>query len=807
MGEFKAPSEKQSQKATPAKKSQETSSAGEANFLDSRSSTFQLKKFQEAAQDSGRGSGISSLQTKSSNHTGTSRVAQLQGLSDTRNTTAPSGLIQKKENKTGIPDGLKAGMESVSGISLNDVSVHRNSDKPAQLQAHAYAQGTDVHLAPGQEKHLPHELGHVVQQKQGIVKATVQLKGQVAVNDSEQLEKEADTLGAKAQSLGINAEVSNQSPVVQKVGMEEEELIQGKFIKGNVVQLKKKWIDTHPEAQSDPYFKKHRPIWGLSEETPSSLDVSGTLETTPLESYTDEEIVAMDSAFTSADFQPVELPDSGSTEEDVTRERRNAIYEGTPEVESSSTEENVTRTRRNAIDNGTPEVESTVSKVLGYAGKANAAAGGANTAMSKAFGKGGKIKADSINQNASDTAGDIIGVGGIAFDGIKKFSAFISSGAEFWKKRDWESGAKFFISAGEQAEFVLDTLAKYKALEAIPVLGGAIGLFKAGVSIFKNNKELNLISKVEKENATSISKEEKKTLDRYVLKLKLSITSDSVDFALSIANIVADFVPIAAPGVAIAKAAKKAFVEGCNAWYEYKSSKEKQALSRIGEGSEAELEPEQKKKVEGLATKATKKEPKILKSSKGTLLDMVNSKMEIEEKKQLINSTTDETEKSNLKSELDNMVSILKDSISTYNAVMSPLGTTISFEDVENLQVIHSSVIREYLFKKDEHKSAVEAAKSFIGSTWLTSWVAPKKDKIMAELDKNPKFATLDHTEITELSKGENADHLWKKTQEALTKAAQDRAYFTKEELILDVKKILKKYIDDEEIIEKIGKS
>ena len=224
MGEFKSPSEKQSQKATPAKKSQETSSAGEADFLDSRSSTFQLKKFQETAQDSGRGSGISSLQTKSSNHTGASRVAQLQGMSDTRTASAQSGLIQKKENKTGIPDGLKAGMESVSGMSLNDVSVHRNSDKPAQLQAHAYAQGTDVHLAPGQEKHLPHELGHVVQQKQGRVAPTVQLKGQVPVNDSPSLEKEADTLGAKAKSLGASAEVS------QLKVMEEEEPVQGKFV-------------------------------------------------------------------------------------------------------------------------------------------------------------------------------------------------------------------------------------------------------------------------------------------------------------------------------------------------------------------------------------------------------------------------------------------------------------------------------------------------------------------------------------------------------------------------------------------------
>ena len=49
---------------------------------------------------------------------------------------------------------------------------------------------------PGQEKHLPHELGHVVQQKQGKVKPTTQLKGKVNINDDAGLEKEADVLGA-----------------------------------------------------------------------------------------------------------------------------------------------------------------------------------------------------------------------------------------------------------------------------------------------------------------------------------------------------------------------------------------------------------------------------------------------------------------------------------------------------------------------------------------------------------------------------------------------------------------------------------
>lgn len=106
--------------------------------------------------------------------------------------------LQKKENNTGLPDNLKSGIENLSGYSLDDVNVNYNSDKPAQLNAHAYAQGTDIHVAPGQEKHLPHEAWHVVQQKQGRVKPTIQMQGKVNVNDDVALEKEADVMGAKA---------------------------------------------------------------------------------------------------------------------------------------------------------------------------------------------------------------------------------------------------------------------------------------------------------------------------------------------------------------------------------------------------------------------------------------------------------------------------------------------------------------------------------------------------------------------------------------------------------------------------------
>lgn len=101
-------------------------------------------------------------------------------------------------NKTGLPDNLKSGIENLSGYSMDDVRVHYNSSKPAQLQALAYTQGSDIHVAPGQEKQLPHEAWHVVQQMQGRVQPTMQLQG-VNVNDNEGLEKEADVMGNTVQ--------------------------------------------------------------------------------------------------------------------------------------------------------------------------------------------------------------------------------------------------------------------------------------------------------------------------------------------------------------------------------------------------------------------------------------------------------------------------------------------------------------------------------------------------------------------------------------------------------------------------------
>eukprot|EP01034_Spumella_vulgaris_P046006 gene46006-57356_t len=123
-----------------------------------------------------------------------------------------TGVLQKKEtsffspsqpvnpaaqNSNGMPIRLKTAAEQFSGQNMDDVKVHYNSPEPRKVNALAYAQGNEVHIGSGQESHLPHEVWHVAQQKQGRVQPThIQAKG-VALNQDTALEKEADHMGEK----------------------------------------------------------------------------------------------------------------------------------------------------------------------------------------------------------------------------------------------------------------------------------------------------------------------------------------------------------------------------------------------------------------------------------------------------------------------------------------------------------------------------------------------------------------------------------------------------------------------------------
>ncbi len=149
--------------------------------------------------------------------------------------TAQEGAsAPRSTNAGGLPADLQRGVEALSGVSMDGVRVTYNSERPAQLHALAFAHGRDIHLAPGQEKHLPHEAWHVVQQQQGRVPATRQLKG-LGLNDDAALEREADVMGARAARFRGDAAVSplpvKHSPTESIQRVVSDDLKEGTVVK------------------------------------------------------------------------------------------------------------------------------------------------------------------------------------------------------------------------------------------------------------------------------------------------------------------------------------------------------------------------------------------------------------------------------------------------------------------------------------------------------------------------------------------------------------------------------------------------
>lgn len=114
----------------------------------------------------------------------------------TTSTGRKSSVIQKAEpvrniNQTGLSDAMKDRLERKTGFSADDLRVYRNSPLPAKMGALAISEGSNIHLGPGNDGCLNHELGHWVQKKMGRVKATRTEKG-IPINDDISLEREAD---------------------------------------------------------------------------------------------------------------------------------------------------------------------------------------------------------------------------------------------------------------------------------------------------------------------------------------------------------------------------------------------------------------------------------------------------------------------------------------------------------------------------------------------------------------------------------------------------------------------------------------
>ena len=129
--------------------------------------------------------------------------------------------------KSRLPQALQNSLEKISGVSLSDVEVHKNSDKPQQLEALAYTQGNEIHIAPGQEKYIPHEGWHAVQQRQGRVQPTLQMKSGLAINEDDKLEKEAELMGGKAEKESLDVEIQ----------IEENPRIVSNSVNSSIIQM------------------------------------------------------------------------------------------------------------------------------------------------------------------------------------------------------------------------------------------------------------------------------------------------------------------------------------------------------------------------------------------------------------------------------------------------------------------------------------------------------------------------------------------------------------------------------------------
>jgi hypothetical protein len=242
---------------------------------------------------------------------------------------------QRKPNATGLPDGLKAGVEHLSGLAMDDVRVHYNSARPARLQAWAYTHGTDIHVGPGQEQHLPHEAWHVVQQKQGRVKPTLQMKG-VAINDDSLFETEADAMGAQAARL-----MPRGNARVQDTTVAGPPVVQAKWIvrDGKLVEVPDDYemqggeapfqsLRLHPAAQD---FIDH----ARADQNPGPVPPTVTGGATAPTGLSLQSDISSSSNTAPAGFatQPALNPESEVKEREV-KHHENINYVGNPNVSS-----------------------------------------------------------------------------------------------------------------------------------------------------------------------------------------------------------------------------------------------------------------------------------------------------------------------------------------------------------------------------------------------------------------------------------------------------------------------------------------
>ncbi|PRY88601.1 hypothetical protein [Mongoliibacter ruber] len=392
---------------------------------------------------------------------------------------------------------------------------------------------------------------------------------------------------------------------------------------------------------------------------------------------------------------------------------------------------------------------------------------------------GGSTLAHSIVQGSTDKLKSVIG--------------FFDKARDAWKKKDWESGIQFFAEAGDTTHVVFTQIHKYGG--SLPA-GGASLLpgIGAGISIFKSAMNIELKgSKFDKLNEYNeilkLDQNDKDVLNKYIVRVEDSMLSDLVDFYLSIAELILTVTTLPPVGLVIGslRSVKDVYLSSLEFWREFKGSKERQALFRVT-GAKESMSEDEMGDLSSLRDKVADPETGKFNLKDGSLRDLLKIKLEIDTVNRQIQSVSGENK---LKAKLNTLKNGLTDSLNNgiieYNQTLSASEETskfqISIDDVDKIAQIHSNVIAQVLKKANTEKTLIGRVKNIFHKE--------KKDKILKEIF-NGELPT--DIPIEDLSKGENADYFWEKTQKALNMALEGRKYYSNAELKKEVEKILNKY-------------
>ena len=137
-----------------------------------------------------------------------------------------------------LPQGVREKMESALGADFSPVRVH-TGPQAERLGALAFTVGTDIYFAPGRyqpesmqgRQLLGHELAHVIQQRQGRVRAA---GGGLSLVQDRALEVEAEGMGQRAAARLTAAAKPSAAPLQPKMQANFSRMAQPDFPRRNV---------------------------------------------------------------------------------------------------------------------------------------------------------------------------------------------------------------------------------------------------------------------------------------------------------------------------------------------------------------------------------------------------------------------------------------------------------------------------------------------------------------------------------------------------------------------------------------------